>query len=290
MLHGESDPIPIEAARVTADLIGAALHPLPRCGHVPYVEALEEFVRAGRRLPPRPEPDASHYLSSMARPTPFDLVFATRGGDELPSHPPPAWPPAGHDPADRDAFLMDREVVTLLRDLRPDEGLGEAMDQLVALVHHAYLTWDAGAVTIPIARDTAERGCSSSVATRRGRAEATRPRTTPSFPSGGSGPGSSRTSRPSRSTAASSSRDPHGAAPRARRSSDCVPDRPGFSAVEATGRGPAGSTREDGSALFAPTLPGRPAAGLRSIIGEEELLELGWRTQGAAAAVASGAV
>ena len=39
---------------------------------------------------------------------------------------------------------MDREVVTLLRDLRPEEGLGEAMDQMVALVHHAYLTWAAG--------------------------------------------------------------------------------------------------------------------------------------------------
>ena len=51
---------------------------------------------------------------------------------------------------------MDREVITLFRDLRPDEGVGEAMDQMVALVHHAYLTWAAGAVTIPIARDTAE--------------------------------------------------------------------------------------------------------------------------------------
>jgi proline iminopeptidase len=45
VLHGENDPIPIETARVTADLIGAPLHPLPRCGHVPYVEAFEEFVR-----------------------------------------------------------------------------------------------------------------------------------------------------------------------------------------------------------------------------------------------------
>ena len=29
---------------------------------------------------------------------------------------------AGRDPIDRDAFLMDREVVALLRELRPDEG------------------------------------------------------------------------------------------------------------------------------------------------------------------------
>lgn len=45
ILHGESDPIPIEASRVTASLTGAALHPVPRCGHVPYVEAPEEFAR-----------------------------------------------------------------------------------------------------------------------------------------------------------------------------------------------------------------------------------------------------
>jgi proline iminopeptidase len=43
VLHGEEDPIPIEAARTTAGLIGAEFHPLPRCGHVPYVEAFEPF-------------------------------------------------------------------------------------------------------------------------------------------------------------------------------------------------------------------------------------------------------
>jgi proline iminopeptidase len=45
VLHGEDDPIPIEAARTTADLLGAGFHPVPRCGHVPYVEAHEEFAR-----------------------------------------------------------------------------------------------------------------------------------------------------------------------------------------------------------------------------------------------------
>ena len=32
----------------------------------------------------------------------------------------------------------------------PEEGLGEGMDQLVALVHHAYLLWDAGVLTLPL--------------------------------------------------------------------------------------------------------------------------------------------
>ncbi len=43
VLHGDSDPIPIEAAQTTARLIRADFHPLRHCGHVPYVEALEEF-------------------------------------------------------------------------------------------------------------------------------------------------------------------------------------------------------------------------------------------------------
>ncbi len=45
-LHGESDPIPIEATRVLAEHLHAELHPLPNCGHVPFVEAYEEFVRS----------------------------------------------------------------------------------------------------------------------------------------------------------------------------------------------------------------------------------------------------
>jgi proline iminopeptidase len=43
VLHGEDDPIPIEAARTAAALLGAEFHPVPRCGHVPYVEAFATF-------------------------------------------------------------------------------------------------------------------------------------------------------------------------------------------------------------------------------------------------------
>jgi proline iminopeptidase len=45
VLHGESDPIPIDTARTVAESLGAEFHPLANCGHVPYVEALDEFVR-----------------------------------------------------------------------------------------------------------------------------------------------------------------------------------------------------------------------------------------------------
>lgn len=45
VMHGEDDPIPLATARSVAGLLRAEFHPLPRCGHVPYVEAPEEFVK-----------------------------------------------------------------------------------------------------------------------------------------------------------------------------------------------------------------------------------------------------
>jgi proline iminopeptidase len=45
VLHGDDDPIPASSARATAGLLDAAFHLLPACGHVPYVEAADEFVR-----------------------------------------------------------------------------------------------------------------------------------------------------------------------------------------------------------------------------------------------------
>jgi proline iminopeptidase len=44
VLLGEDDLIPGESAETVARLLGADFHLLPRCGHVPYVEAFEEFV------------------------------------------------------------------------------------------------------------------------------------------------------------------------------------------------------------------------------------------------------
>jgi len=45
VLHGDDDPIPAETARDTAERLGATFHLLGACGHVPYVEALDEFTR-----------------------------------------------------------------------------------------------------------------------------------------------------------------------------------------------------------------------------------------------------
>jgi len=45
VLHGDDDPIPSEAARALAEALGAPFHLLAECGHVPYVEAFEDFRR-----------------------------------------------------------------------------------------------------------------------------------------------------------------------------------------------------------------------------------------------------
>ncbi|MDZ4674757.1 MAG: alpha/beta fold hydrolase [Gemmatimonadota bacterium] len=45
VLHGDDDPIPAATARETARLLNAECHLLADCGHVPYVEAPEAFVR-----------------------------------------------------------------------------------------------------------------------------------------------------------------------------------------------------------------------------------------------------
>lgn len=220
----------------------------------------------------------------MPRATPFDLVFQPAVATSFPRIA-ASLAAAGHDPTDRDAFLMDREVITLLRDLRPDEGLGEAMDQMVALVHHAYLTWAAGRVTIPIAPDAAGELLDAAVP------DEGEPRDVPAyyaqFPERMVWARVIENEAPEPLDGVFVSRGPQGLL-RVLGIFGLRPDRPGFSAVEATGSRAPRLTREDGTALFAPTLPGAAAAGLRSIMGEEELLELGWRTQGLAAEVASG--
>lgn len=220
----------------------------------------------------------------MSRPTPFDLVFHHAAESSFPRIA-ASLAAGGNDPADRDAFLMDREVITLLRDLRPDEGLGEAMDQMVALVHHAYLAWAAGGVTIPVSREAAEE-LLGPVAP-----DGSDAREVPPY----------YAQFPERMIWArvveNEAPEPLDGVFVSREQPDLLrvlgifglrPDRPGFSAVEAMGQRAARLTREDGTALFAPTLPGAAAAGLRSITGEEELLELGWRTQSLAPAVGSG--
>ncbi len=219
----------------------------------------------------------------MARATPFDLVFNRAAESTFPRIA-SSLAAGGHDAADRDTFLMDREVVTLLRDLRPEEGLGEAMDQMVALVHQAYLTWAAGGVTIPVGREAAEELLAKAPEDADSKDVLTY---YAQFPERMIWAAVIENEAPEPLDGIFVSRVPGGEL-RVLGIFGLRPERAGFSAVEATGRRVERLAREDGSPLFDPTLPGGAAAGLRSIVGEAELLELGWRTQSLAVGVETG--
>ena len=53
VLHGRQDPIPLWSAEETARLLRAEIHVLDHCGHVPYVEAYDQFVSLLDRFLPR---------------------------------------------------------------------------------------------------------------------------------------------------------------------------------------------------------------------------------------------
>jgi proline iminopeptidase len=53
VLHGDHDVIPVAASRELADLFRAPFHLLPNCGHVPYVEAFDQFVAILNEFLPR---------------------------------------------------------------------------------------------------------------------------------------------------------------------------------------------------------------------------------------------
>jgi hypothetical protein len=218
------------------------------------------------------------------RPTPFDLVFEPAVPTTFPAIR-TALVNGRQDPRDRDAFLMLRDVVTLLRDLRPDEGLGAGIDQLAALVHHGYLFWEAGANTIDLIQEQLPALLADVPAA--GADELDQPPAYIRLPE----------RRIWAQVVPGQAHEPldgyfqyTGPEPGVLRVLGVFgmhPDRPGFSVVEVSGPRPLGLSRADGSALFSPTLPGGAAAGLFSLAGEEELLELGWRSREVAAAEAS---
>jgi proline iminopeptidase len=53
VVHGDDDPIPVETAQATAAALGARMVVITDCGHVPYVEAPEQFVAALNPFLPR---------------------------------------------------------------------------------------------------------------------------------------------------------------------------------------------------------------------------------------------
>lgn len=217
-----------------------------------------------------------HYLSCMPnRPTPFDAIFSELAEDRFPRIQ-ASLAESGADPSNRDAFLLDREVVQLLRDVVPD-GVGEAVDQHVALLHNAYLFWNQGRRAVRLSRERAE--------------DVLNQRTSDTPPTAGPW----YIQFPERLVWAQlSDGDPH-------EPLDGVfagqpdpgqfrvlgifgfhPERSGLSVAEVMGPRPGPGQRDSGERLFAPLLPGGSAARLYSIGGREELIELAARAMTAA--------
>jgi hypothetical protein len=209
------------------------------------------------------------------RPTPFDLAFGADAEERFPRIR-ASLAEAGLDPGDRDAFVLDREVASLLRELVPEEGVGPAVSQHVALLHHAYEYWSEGGWIVRPSRsrmkDLLEEAAGHA----------------------GSDPITPRAwyvQLPERLVWAELAEgSPHepldGMFVRAWPGGGFFvlavfglhPGRSGFSVVDADGYPPERALRADQSPLFAPVLPGGVAAGLYSIVAEEELLELARRT------------
>jgi len=213
---------------------------------------------------------------SPPRPTPYDLAIAP-WADERFTPVRQALGDLGVDPWDRDAFLMAKPVVELVHALRPDEGVGEGMDEFVALLHAAFLYWMQGE---PLRRlETGElagllgpesSGLPAAAAPTIGYVQ---------FPPlriwGAPGQGVAH--------------EPFDGCFLVRRHDRLAvvgilgahPGRDGFTVVAVEGRRPGGLSRPDGTPLFGPVMEGGAEAGLHSLTGMEELLELGWRAASA---------
>ena len=205
------------------------------------------------------------------RSTPFDLVFDVIARDRFPEVRASLESTAA-DPANRDAFLLDRHVVQVLRDLVPDEGVGEAVDQHVALLHNAYLFWKDGQRVVRLNRKDTE---SLLAATATNGHRAPFDTVYVQFPE--------RTlwaqinegapHEPLDGVFVSPIREGY----RVLGIFGMHPDRIGFSVAEVSGARLEQQKRQDGTALFAPLLPGGAAANLYSVDGASELVELGAR-------------
>lgn len=209
----------------------------------------------------------------MARPTPYDIAFGPSAEERF-TLVRQSLAEGGRDAHDLDAFVLDREVVSYLRELVPEEGIGSGIEQHIALLHHAYLYWAEGAVLVRPGKARTERMLRQ-------------PRAEPS----GDPPGAYYFQLPERLIwGGLAPEEPHqpldGLFVRPYPGGGYFlvavfglhPGSEGFTVVDLDGYPETELAREDGSPLFAPVLPGGAAAGLFSITGGEELMELAARS------------
>ncbi len=212
-------------------------------------------------------------MSDALRAHPFELLFAVFRAERF-----PAIRAAIGEGDDVNAFVLAAPALELLRELRPDEGLGDGTDDFVALVHAAYLYWRDGEQMKLL--DEAE---TRALTLRRPDPERR----------GGEGPPDSPTTYVQLAPrifwaqldpeAAFEPLDGAFAIPVDSATLRLVAcfgvheRRPGVSIVTVQGSLPLMAKRQDGTKLFAPTMPGGDAAHLHAVSEPDELLLLGWR-------------
>jgi hypothetical protein len=180
----------------------------------------------------------------------------------------------GNNPRDRDAFVLLPAVAELLRELRPDAGVGSGVETLVAFLHAAYLFWEGGAVLRSIGETQLASVLTASRPTVR---PSDRPTSYVQLPAlrVWATPIAGQPPEPLDGWFVTPDEDRLGLLA----IFGLSPARAGFTAVELAGPHPALGARADGTPLFASTLAGPAASGLASLEDEAELLELAWRVE-----------
>ena len=201
---------------------------------------------------------------------PFESIF---GGFRA-VHFPAIRATLGED-SDINVFLLAAPALEMLRELRPDQGLGDAVDEFIALSHAAYLFWRDGEQTIP--RDEA----ATRALCRPGPVTCDRPRlgvtatqyiqVAPRLIWG------QLTDEESFEPLDGWFAIPGDLGLRVIACFGVHEQRPGVSIVVIEGPLPETVRRADGSPLFSPTMPGGAAAHLHAVSAPDELLLLGWR-------------
>lgn len=201
---------------------------------------------------------------------PFELLFGGFRTERF-----PAIRAALGDEADVNGFMLAAPALELMRELRPDEGLGDGVDDFVALVHAAYLFWRDGEVTVQLEEDSTRRlpHPERSEGQMWSRLIETRYyQIAPHIIWG-----QLDTDAPFEPL------DGWFATPMDETTVRMVACfgvhalRPGVSVVALLGPSPTIERRLDGTPLFAPTMPGGDAAHLHAVSESDEILLLGWR-------------
>jgi hypothetical protein len=212
----------------------------------------------------------------MTRPTPFDLVFGGLAAERFPAIR-DSLARSGADPADRERFILDSEAIALLRELVPEGGAGEAVTEHLALLHHAWLFWRDGARVAGLSREEARALAAGPAPVLHGEAGGARYIQFPERMFWAE----LEEGAPHEPLDGLFVHDATGSELAVLAVFGYHPAREGFSVASARGARPVLLARSGGGPAFAPVMAGGAEAGLHSLVGEAELLELAARARAA---------